>query len=552
MMQKAIREARKSKPEDSRDHPLVGAVVVTAGGKITSGYRGEIEPGEHAEFTVLEKKFGDEALSGSTVYATLEPCTVRNPPKVSCADRLIERRVKRVYIGMLDPDSRICGRGVRRLRDAGIEIQFFPKKLMAELEDLNRHFIRSKIAQRITGPETVSPSQEEALSPEGWEDLAIAYARRGESRKAVDSGLRALQHYSQHKMDKKTIKTSLFLAQQYRHQGLFNDSLRYYASAEERLRSVGAKSPEEEMRLLRIRAGRTMVEKFLLQGDCRSALRDYEAIGTDLKELQARAAPADSTALDIETYYLHWHRQKAEMLRQLGFYERAESSFHKIFSDLGYVEVAAKAWSLLGEAESSRMLGAFSRSKRSYDGAELYARKNMDFRLLARVLRNRAELARTQGLEVSHYLEELEELSHNANYLYGRIYRRLIDGGLHLSKGEILFARSAFLEARSLCRSNGVPSGIETVHSALGLGESYRLDGDRNEASALLRNAASSYRKQGIAWGYLRAAASLAECQGKEIKLAKSWSRRADWAFESILRHKQESNNLPSVFENIL
>jgi pyrimidine deaminase RibD-like protein len=138
----AIDEARKSVPEpDGRPHPLVGAVVVKNGQVHSVAHRGETA-GNHAEYVALEKKLSDEAVAGATVYTTLEPCTTRTHPKVPCTERLIERRVARVVMGMLDPDVRITGRGQRKLRTAGIATDFFPSDLMAEVEDLNREFTR--------------------------------------------------------------------------------------------------------------------------------------------------------------------------------------------------------------------------------------------------------------------------------------------------------------------------------------------------------------------------------------------------------------------------
>jgi pyrimidine deaminase RibD-like protein len=137
----AIEEARKSVAEDGRPHPMVGAVVVKDGKVLSTAHRGEL-PGNHAEYVALEKKLSDEAVAGATVYTTLEPCTTRNHRKVPCALRLIERRVARVVMGMLDPDVRITGRGQRELRKAGIATDFFPSDLMAEVEDLNRDFTR--------------------------------------------------------------------------------------------------------------------------------------------------------------------------------------------------------------------------------------------------------------------------------------------------------------------------------------------------------------------------------------------------------------------------
>ena len=138
----AVDEARKSAAEDERAHPMVGCVVVKDGQVLAAAHRGEME-GRHAEFIALEKKLGDEILTGCTVYTTLEPCTTRNHPKIPCANRLIERRVARVVIGMHDPNPKICGRGIRKLQGANIEVKLFPHALIKELEELNRHFTRS-------------------------------------------------------------------------------------------------------------------------------------------------------------------------------------------------------------------------------------------------------------------------------------------------------------------------------------------------------------------------------------------------------------------------
>lgn len=139
----AIGEARKSVPEtDGRAHPLVGAVIVKDGQVLATAHRGESE-GNHAEYIALEKRLPDAAVAGATVFTTLEPCTTRNHPKVPCAERLIERKVARVVIGMLDPDPRISGKGQRRLRTANIITDFFPHDLMTEVEELNRDFSRA-------------------------------------------------------------------------------------------------------------------------------------------------------------------------------------------------------------------------------------------------------------------------------------------------------------------------------------------------------------------------------------------------------------------------
>lgn len=143
-MELAVAEAAKSKAEDATPRPRVGVVVVKDGQVLAAAHRGEFAPGEHAEFTVLEKKLSEEQLAGCTVYTTLEPCTARNHPKVPCVMRLIERRVARVVIGMVDPNPVITGRGQLALRSAGIAIDLFEPDLMAKLEEMNRDFTRAQ------------------------------------------------------------------------------------------------------------------------------------------------------------------------------------------------------------------------------------------------------------------------------------------------------------------------------------------------------------------------------------------------------------------------
>jgi len=167
-MNMAVAEAKKSRAEDDRTHPRVGVVIVQEGGQVTTSHRGELGPGDHAEFTVLEKKLSSHFLAGATVYTTLEPCTTRNHPKLPCAFRLIERKVRRVVIGMLDPNPDICGKGLWALRDANVATDLFPHALMSQLEELNREFIRAHRPPSFRSPINLQavPSPPEPKIPE--------------------------------------------------------------------------------------------------------------------------------------------------------------------------------------------------------------------------------------------------------------------------------------------------------------------------------------------------------------------------------------------------
>lgn len=97
-------------------NPHVGCVLVRDGRIVGEGAT-EAPPGRHAEVVALAA--AGEAARGADAYVTLEPCphTGRTPP---CADALIAAGVARVFAAMEDPDARASGRGLARLREAGI------------------------------------------------------------------------------------------------------------------------------------------------------------------------------------------------------------------------------------------------------------------------------------------------------------------------------------------------------------------------------------------------------------------------------------------------
>jgi diaminohydroxyphosphoribosylaminopyrimidine deaminase/5-amino-6-(5-phosphoribosylamino)uracil reductase len=116
---------------------MVGAALVREDRIVVEGFFDGRGP--HAECVVLEK-FDQKIRSTDVLYVTLEPC-VPHPSKKTpgCAPRIIESGIKHVVIGMLDPDTRVSGRGAALLREAGLHVDV--GVLRQECEWLNRGFV---------------------------------------------------------------------------------------------------------------------------------------------------------------------------------------------------------------------------------------------------------------------------------------------------------------------------------------------------------------------------------------------------------------------------
>ena len=117
-MKRALELAKKGAGHTS-PNPMVGCVVVKDGRIVTEGYHeryGEF----HAERNALTRC--EEDLTGAEMYVTLEPCCHQGntPP---CTDIIIERSIGKVYVGSMDPNPKVAGKGVKILQEHGIEVE---------------------------------------------------------------------------------------------------------------------------------------------------------------------------------------------------------------------------------------------------------------------------------------------------------------------------------------------------------------------------------------------------------------------------------------------
>ena len=174
-------------------NPRVGCVLVRDGQIVGEGWH--VRAGEgHAEVNALSQA-GAQAR-GATAYVTLEPCshTGRTPP---CADALVTAGVARVVAAMQDPNPLVAGRGLARLRDAGIEVECgvleaqaaalnagFVKRMQTGLP-----FVRLKLAMSLDGRTAMASGESQWITgPEARADVQRLRARSS----AVVSGADAV------------------------------------------------------------------------------------------------------------------------------------------------------------------------------------------------------------------------------------------------------------------------------------------------------------------------------------------------------------------------
>lgn len=136
-------------------NPMVGCVVVKNGKVVGRGYH-KIFGKPHAEVNALSE--ASNRAAGSTLYVNLEPCSHfgKTPP---CADLIISKKVKKVVVAMRDPNPLVNGKGIKKLRDANIDV--LEHVLEADAKKLNEIFVKSvkhkmpfvtlKIAETLDG-----------------------------------------------------------------------------------------------------------------------------------------------------------------------------------------------------------------------------------------------------------------------------------------------------------------------------------------------------------------------------------------------------------------
>lgn len=145
-MRRCLQLAKNGR-QNAKPNPMVGAVIVSEDGRILGeGYHVRCGEG-HAEVNAFAsvKPEDEHLLAGATIYVSLEPCSHygKTPP---CADLIVRKRVKRCVCGCVDPFAKVQGRGIQKIREAGIEVTV--GVLESECLELNKRFITYNTHQR--------------------------------------------------------------------------------------------------------------------------------------------------------------------------------------------------------------------------------------------------------------------------------------------------------------------------------------------------------------------------------------------------------------------
>ena len=164
-------------------NPLVGALLVKNGKVIGKGFHKEYG-GVHAEVNAI--KNAKEEVAGSTLYCNLEPCCHTKKQTPPCVPLIIQKKIKRVVISNLDPNKEVNGKGVKKLREAGIEV--ITGILEEEGNELNKFYFKSvkeklpfvtlKIAQSIDGKISITKNKQTWLT--GKESINFVHKLRSD------------------------------------------------------------------------------------------------------------------------------------------------------------------------------------------------------------------------------------------------------------------------------------------------------------------------------------------------------------------------------------
>ncbi len=162
-------------------NPLVGSVIVYNDVIIGEGWHKEAGM-PHAEVNAIKSVSDPSLLKDATIYVNLEPCSHfgKTPP---CADLIIEKGIKNVVIGSLDPNPAVAGKGIKKLKEAGCNV--IDGVLKTECDDLNKRFFNYHIHKKPYIILKWAQTIDEFIAPEKRENKSPVWITNKQSRQLV-------------------------------------------------------------------------------------------------------------------------------------------------------------------------------------------------------------------------------------------------------------------------------------------------------------------------------------------------------------------------------
>jgi len=165
LMSLAAKYAAKGKPEKTFENPRVGAIIVNNDRILSAGFH-KAYGMSHAEIDAFNHLRDKSSVVGATMYVTLEPCAVRG--KVgSCAEEIKRWGLSRIVIGTVDPNPATRGKGILRLRQAGVQVDILNTQDSIRLNpafhhyfEKNESYVQLKLAQSYNERVAAQPNRQ--------------------------------------------------------------------------------------------------------------------------------------------------------------------------------------------------------------------------------------------------------------------------------------------------------------------------------------------------------------------------------------------------------
>lgn len=373
--------------------------------------------------------------------------------------------------------------------------------------------------QPLEGISYVMPTESlPSIDLSSYRDVCEKLSEVGNLQQAEEWARYGFKQYLKEKRWRHAAALMQFVAIQLRHSGILDKSLQAYASAEEVLRRIDDQKFDDKLLDLRIRAGRVMVEEYLIRGNGHLAIQRYQNIIDELDEYLKEYTPflLEGEIRSLNRYKLHGMRQQGEMYRLIGHYLKALKLYRHSYKNLDYMCPRAKAFSMLGIADCLRQIGNIEAANKYYNEVKIYADIHKDYHLKMRILRGIIETNIISGNDALEMIEEYREEALSGGFLFAKVYGEIFKCR-SLIRIDINQSLKIVEKIEELTRLGGTKLRLEQTHNTLIKGEILRRINDK-ESKELLNSALNSYSNMHVSWGILRAMLALVATESINIE----------------------------------